>query len=100
DTQAGLAAINQDTSLTGCTWREYGNSRTACTKILVGTPAARGVRYRCRNGFDERSLLLVERGDAPEIEVVDAGELGRAGWARDLVEDSLFADFGVVLDHA
>lgn len=99
DTQTGLAAINQDTSLTGCTWREYGSSRTACTTILVGTPAAQGVRYRCRNGFDERSLLLLERGRAPEIEVADTGDLGTVGWARDLVEESLFADFGVVLDR-
>ncbi|MDH6285085.1 hypothetical protein, partial [Prescottella agglutinans] len=99
DTQAGLAAINQDTSLTGCTWREYGNSRTACTKILVGTPAVQGVRYRCRNGFNERSLLLVERGRALEIEVIDTGELSQPGWARDLIEDSLFADFGVALDQ-
>ncbi len=99
DTQSGLATINQDTSLTGCTWREYSDSRTACTNILVHTPSTQGVRYRCRNGFDERSLLLVERGRAPEIEIVDTGEVGRPGWARDLVEDSLFADFGVVLDQ-
>ncbi|GAA4474291.1 hypothetical protein GCM10023094_09620 [Rhodococcus olei] len=98
DTQAGLAAINQDTSLTGRTWREYGSSRATCTAILVGTPTAQGVLYRCRNGFDERSLLLVERGHAPEIKVVDTGELRRPGWARDLVEESLSADFGVVLD--
>ncbi len=37
-TRSGLVFINQDTSLTGCTWREYRNSRTACTKILVGAP--------------------------------------------------------------
>ncbi|GAB2635323.1 hypothetical protein GCM10027068_13450 [Prescottella soli] len=33
------------------------------------------------------------------LTVVDTGEMGRPGWARDLVEDSLFADFGVVLDQ-
>lgn len=99
DTQAGLAAINQDSSLTCCTWREYHDSRTNCTNILVETPGAQGVRYRCRHGFDERSLLLVERGGAPELDVEGTGDLGRAGWARDLVEQSLFDDFGVVLDQ-
>ncbi|WP_255315031.1 hypothetical protein [Rhodococcus koreensis] len=56
DTQAGLAAINQDGSLTGCTWRDYRDSRITCTNILIGTPTAAGVRYRCRHGQDERAV--------------------------------------------
>ncbi|SDC56535.1 hypothetical protein [Rhodococcus tukisamuensis] len=99
DTQPGLTALNQNNSLTGCTWREYGSTRTTCTAILVAAPAARGVRYRCSNGFDARSLLLVERTDPPTIEVERTGDLVRPGWARDLVEESLFVDFGVVLDR-
>lgn len=99
DTQAGLAAINQDASLTGCTWREYADSRATCTNILVATSGAHGVRYRSRNGFDELSLLLVERGHTPDIMVDDTGALDRPGWAVDLVEESLFDDFGVVLDR-
>ncbi|QDQ99458.1 hypothetical protein FO059_16815 [Tomitella fengzijianii] len=98
DTQAGLVAVNQDASLTACTWRDYGNSRVTCTEILVATTEAQGVRYRCRNGLEERSLLLIERDNAPAIELLETGELGRPGWSRDLVEDSLFDDFGVVLD--
>lgn len=99
DTQRGLAAINQDSSLTGCTWRDYESSRTTCTAVLVGTPSAQGVQYRCRNGFDEPALLLVERGNAPKITVDETGDLGRRGSARDLVEQSLFDDFNVVLDR-
>ncbi|WP_328825239.1 hypothetical protein [Tomitella gaofuii] len=98
DTQVGLVAVNQDASLVACTWREYRNSRVICTDILVGTPGAHGVRYSCRNGSEERSLLLVERECAPVIEILETCELGRPGWSRDLVEDSLFDDFGVVLD--
>lgn len=100
DTQAGLAAINQDASLTGCTWREYAASRVTCTNILVATPMAQGARYRSRHGFDELSLLLVDRGKAPDITVDGTGRLDRAGWAMDLIEDSLCDDFGVVLDQS
>lgn len=48
-----------------------------------------------------RRAVLTTRGTwpRPKIEIVDTGELGKPGWARDLVEDSLFANFGVVLDQ-
>ncbi|GAF49146.1 hypothetical protein [Rhodococcus wratislaviensis] len=98
DTQAGLAAINQDGSLTGCTWRDYRDSRITCTNILVGTPAAAGVRYRCRHGQDERAVMLVERGAPPDITIDATGDLADRGWARDRVIDSLLGDFGLVLD--
>ncbi|MGV9868930.1 hypothetical protein [Rhodococcus koreensis] len=98
DTQAGLAAINQDGSLTGCTWRDYRDSRITCTNILVGTPAAAGVRYRCRHGQDERALMLVERGAPPDIAIDATGDLADRGWARDRVIDSLLDDFGLVVD--
>ncbi|ANS31184.1 hypothetical protein R1CP_32805 [Rhodococcus opacus] len=75
DTQAGLAAINQDGSLTGCTWRDYRDSRITCTNILIDTPTASGVRYRCRHGQDERAVMLVERGTPPEIRIEATGDL-------------------------
>ncbi|MGW4337526.1 hypothetical protein ACWEK5_32655 [Rhodococcus koreensis] len=98
DTQAGLAAINQDGSLTGCTWRDYRDSRITCTNILVGTPAAVGVRYRCRHGQDERAVMLVERGTPPDIAIDATGDLADRGWARARVIDSLRDDFGLVVD--
>ncbi|WP_235214808.1 hypothetical protein [Rhodococcus opacus] len=98
DTQAGLAAINQDGSLTGCTWRDYRDSRITCTNILVGTPVAAGVRYRCRHGQDERAVMLVERGTPPDITIDATGDLADRGWARGLVIDSLLDDFGLVVD--
>lgn len=97
DTQAGLTAVNQDASLTGCTWREYRDSRVICTDILVGTPKAHGVRYRCRHGLDERAVMLVQRSRPPEIEITDSARLDRPGWAYDRIEQSLFDDFGLVL---
>jgi hypothetical protein len=42
DSTVALTRINQDTSLTGCSWREYRQSRIRCTQILLGTP--RGIR--------------------------------------------------------
>ncbi|MFD6064943.1 hypothetical protein [Rhodococcus wratislaviensis] len=98
DTQAGLAAINQDGSLTGCTWRDYRDSRITCTNILVGTATAAGVRYRCRHGQDERAVMLVERGAPPDITIDATGDLADRGWARDRVIDSLLDDFGLVVD--
>jgi hypothetical protein len=98
DTQAGLAAINQDGSLTGCTWRDYRDSRITCTNILAGTPAAAGVRYRCRHGQDERAVMLVERGAPPDITIDATGDLADRGWARSRVIDSLRDDFGLVVD--
>ncbi|WP_308115019.1 hypothetical protein [Rhodococcus opacus] len=98
DTQAGLAAINQDGSLVGCTWRDYRDSRITCTNILIGTPTAAGVRYRCRHGQDERAVMLVERGTPPDISIDATGELADRGWARDRVIDSLRDDFGLVVD--
>ncbi|GAA4470660.1 hypothetical protein GCM10023094_00040 [Rhodococcus olei] len=98
DTQAGLAAINQDGSLAGCTWREYRDSRITCTKIRVGTPAAAGVRYRCRHGRDEQAVMLVERGAASDISIDATGDLADRGWARNRVIDSLLDDFGLVVD--
>ncbi|MDF3313005.1 hypothetical protein P3H15_49720 [Rhodococcus sp. T2V] len=98
DTQAGLAALNQDGSLTGCTWRDYRDSRITCTNILIGTPTAAGVRYRCRHGQDERAVMLVERGTPPETTIDATGNLADRGWARSRVIDSLRDDFGLVLD--
>jgi hypothetical protein len=98
DTQAGLAAINQDASLAGCTWRDYRDSRITCTNILAGTPAAAGVRYRCRHGQDERAVMLVERGAPPTIAIDATGSLADRGWARAQVLDSLLDDFGLVVD--
>ena len=98
DTQAGLAAINQDGSLAGCTWRDYRDSRITCTSIMVGTPTAAGVRYRCRHGQDERNVMLVERGTPPVIDVDATSDLAHRGWGYDLVRDSLSRDFGLVVD--
>jgi len=98
DTETGLAAINQDGSLTGCTWRDYRDSRITCTNILIGTPTACGVRYRCRHGQDERAVMLVERGTPPVITIDATGDLADRGWARGLVIDSLLDDFGLVVD--
>ena len=98
DTETGLAAINQDGSLTGCTWRDYRDSRITCTNILVGTPTAAGVRYRCRHGQDERAVMLVERGAPPDITIDATGDLADRGWARDRVIESLRDDFGLVVD--
>ncbi|MBM4569118.1 hypothetical protein GS489_01020 [Rhodococcus hoagii] len=98
DTQIGLAAINQDAALTGCSWRDYRSSRITCTKILVNTPAADGVRYRCRNGVDEHALMLTNRHAPTEPTIVDTGDLGTPGWARDLITSSLYDDFGITVD--
>lgn len=98
DTQEGLAAINQDGSLTGCTWRDYRESRIRCTEILVGTPAAHGVRYPCRHGKDERAVMLVDRGGPFVLDISDSSDLAEPGWGQDVVAGALHERFGLSID--
>lgn len=98
DTQAGLASINQDNSLVACTWRDYRESRITCTQILLGSPTARGVRYKCRHGMDETAFMLVDRGDSIALDVVDSSDLAEPGWGRDLIVDALRERFSLSID--
>lgn len=95
DTQEGLAAINQDSSLVGCTWRDYRDSRIRCTEILVGTPDAYGVRYPCRHGKDERAVMLANRGRPLALDIVDSSDLSEPGWGQDAVVNALHDRFGL-----
>jgi len=98
DTQVGLAAINQDGSLVGCTWRDYRDSRVTCTDILVGTPGALGVRYPCRHGKDERAVMLVDRRNSLPVDITDTSDLSVPGWGLDLVRRTLRLGFDLDID--
>lgn len=99
DSQTALIRINQDASLTGCSWREYRDSRIVCTQILISTPDAYGVRYKCRNGMNETAVMLIDRGEDLALDVESTSRLADPGWGRDLVLRSLSEDFGVTIDR-
>ncbi|GBF17818.1 hypothetical protein Br6_05225 [Rhodococcus sp. Br-6] len=98
DTQAGLAAINQDNALVSCDRADYRDSRITCTQILVGTPAARGVRYPCRHGKDERAVMLVDRRVPLVLHIVDSSDLSVPGWGQDVVVEALHERFDLSID--
>lgn len=98
DTQVGLAAINQDGSLVGCTWRDYRSSRVTCTDILVETSNSHGVRYSCRHGRDETAMMLVDRGVALGVDVMDTSDLSAPGWGLDRVRSVLKRGFDLDVD--
>jgi hypothetical protein len=98
DTQVGLNAINQDASLVACSWRDYRESRMSCTDILVANPDTFGVRYPCRHGTDERAVMLVDRGTALAVDIVDSSDLSAPGWGLTLVRDALVSGFGLDFD--
>lgn len=95
DTQAGLVAINQDNSLVACSWRDYRHSRITCTQILLGTPAAQGVRYPCRHGKDETAVMLVDRKGSLTLDIVDSSNLAEPGWGQDLIVTALRERFSL-----
>lgn len=95
DTQAGLTAINQDSSLVACSWRDYRDTRIRCTQILLGTPAARGVRYPCRHGKDETAIMLVDRKVPLTLDIIDSSSLAEPGWGQDLVVEALRERFSL-----
>lgn len=97
DDQKHLIALNQDSSLTSCSWRDYGESRKTATRILTTTTAARGVRYLCRNGHSEAAVMLIDGRGAPRISVHRVEPIDTDGWAQDLVVGSLWADFGLIV---
>lgn len=98
DTQTGLTAINQDNSLVACTWRDYRESRITCTEILASTPDARGVRYPCRHGKDERALMLVDRRRPLALDIVDTSDLSAPGWGQDVVTEALHEQYGLSIE--
>lgn len=97
DTQAGLAGLNLSQSITGCTWRDYRETRMTGTSILLNTPDARGLRYRCRNGFEEIAVLLIDKDAPMPIELKETGTISDPGWAHDLVVEALDVRFGLSL---
>ncbi|BCN51919.1 hypothetical protein RE9425_03090 [Prescottella equi] len=97
DDQKGLAQMNLRLDLFGCTPMDYYDTRIIGTNILVNTPDSYGLRYRCRNGFEERSVLLADRGEDMDIRVERLEEIAKPGWARDIIENGLWESFGLTI---
>lgn len=97
DDQKRLIALNQDGSLTSCSWRDYGEARKIATAILTATTGARGLRYLCRNGQSETAVMLIDGRGAPRISLHRVEPVDTDGWAQDLVVGSLWADFGLII---
>jgi hypothetical protein len=62
---SGATKLNLDASLLCCGRRGYTRTRTMGTEILLKTPTAHGMRYRCRNHDSVTSLMLITRGKSP-----------------------------------
>lgn len=97
DKQDCLAGMNLSSELTSASWRDYRDSRITCTKILVNTPDAFGVRYRPRNGQEELAFMFIDRWQPTDIEIKETGALDGPGWAYDLVASELRDRFGIRL---
>lgn len=97
DDQKSLIRMNLRLDLFGCTPMDYYDTRIIGTNILVNTPASYGLRYICRNGFNERSVLLADRGEDMDIRVERLEEIAKPGWARDIIEDGLWESFGLTI---
>ena len=63
------ARLNLDSGLLCCDWKGYSRTRRVGTRILLKSPDAQGIRYRCRNNDDETSLMFVDRGAVVKIAV-------------------------------
>jgi hypothetical protein len=87
------ASLNLDSSFLCCDWAGYSETRRVGTKILRRTPAARGIRYRCRSNDNETSLMLVERGNLPNISVHCERDVFFDPKGRQLILDTLDRDF-------
>lgn len=60
-----LSAIGQDLWLTKCDVAQYVRTRQWAAAVLVATPAARGLAYRCRHDEDQMAWMLTTVPGAP-----------------------------------
>ncbi|WP_137726290.1 hypothetical protein [Prescottella subtropica] len=97
DEQKSLTRMNQRLELFGCDPLDYYDTRVTGTNILACTPRAHGLRYRCRNGFEERALLLADRGQDMRIRVERLEKITTSGWAHDMITTALWDSFGLTL---
>jgi hypothetical protein len=89
------AALNLDGSLLCCGRRGYTRCRTIGTQILLKTPHARGVQYDCRNNLSLSSLMLVTRGGAPGLDLVEEHNVLTDAAGKTLVLQTLKDVFGL-----
>jgi hypothetical protein len=92
----GATKLNLDASLLCCGRRGYSRTRSAGTEILLETPTAFGLRYRCRNHDSVTSLALITRGNPPPPLVLEEEmDIFLDPRGRKLVFDVLDKEFGL-----
>ncbi|ORI22053.1 hypothetical protein BH686_16785 [Rhodococcus erythropolis] len=64
DDQYTLSQTNLDSSIYGCTFEFYGETRKNGTNVLVSHPYANGIRYDCRHGKKNLAMIVVDSGYA------------------------------------
>jgi len=89
------ARLNLDSGLLCCDWKGYSRTRRVGTRILLKSPDAQGIRYRCRNNDDETSLMFVDRGAVVKIAVRNQWHILADAKGRKLVLDTLDHHLGL-----
>jgi hypothetical protein len=90
------AKLDLDASMLCCGHRGYSRTRAAGTAILLNTPLAYGIRYRCRNHDEVKSLMLITRSDVPpRLVLEDEMDIFSDERGRELVLKTLNDEFGL-----
>ncbi|WP_187298388.1 RES family NAD+ phosphorylase [Rhodococcus sp. BS-15] len=82
-------------SATLLTGEDYSATRVIGSAVLTASPSARGMKYRCANHDDLTSLMLIGRGGAPVLTLVDEVDIFYDDAGRDLVLRVLRDEFGL-----
>ena len=89
------AKLNLDTSFLCCDSSGYSRTRLTATAVLLHTPAARGVRYPCRNHEQETALVLISARTPPALTVTRELHILNDAEGRELVLVTLGREFGL-----
>lgn len=89
------AKLNLDASFLCCPSSGYDQTRTTGNGILLNTPAARALKYPCRNCESETALMLVSRSGMPSITINSEKEILKDATTAALVLDTLDQYFGL-----
>ena len=89
------AKLNLDTSFLCCDSSGYSRTRLTATAVLLHTPAARGVRYPCRNHEQETALMLISGRTPPALTVTRELQILNDAEGRELVLGTLDREFGL-----
>lgn len=88
---AATARLNLSASL--LVGADYDATRTVGTEVFSSTPTARGLKYRCANHDDLKSLMLVARGSPPSITITESVDIWEDDATRTAVLQLLHDEF-------